>query len=70
MKTAAFVVVVWAGAALLLRFESGAGWEASVLLGAVVAPLALWMGWLRRRMNERAREWGRRRTQPWPDEKR
>ncbi|MEU1851648.1 hypothetical protein ABZ499_20815 [Streptomyces sp. NPDC019990] len=55
----------------MIRFSAdGAGWDTALLIALAVTPLALWMGWLRRRLNEQAVEWGRRRARPWPEERR
>ncbi|MBB4716404.1 hypothetical protein [Streptomyces luteogriseus] len=69
-KNAAWTLTLYALVVLMLRFTAGDGWGTSLLIALVVTPLALWMGWLRRRTNEQAREWGRRRVRPWPEERR
>ncbi|KOX05410.1 hypothetical protein ADK65_03035 [Streptomyces sp. NRRL B-1140] len=69
-KNAAYTLALYALAVVVLRFSSGEGWGAALLIALVVTPLALWMGRLRRRMNEQAAEWGRRRVRPWPEERR
>ncbi|WPO71785.1 MULTISPECIES: hypothetical protein [unclassified Streptomyces] len=68
---------VWGVAALyvlgvlVLRYAgSGTSWWVALSAGAVLTPLALWMGWLRSRLREQAAEFGRRRTRPWPEERR
>ncbi|MEV1026511.1 hypothetical protein [Streptomyces sp. NPDC050264] len=65
------VAAVYAVVVLVLRFSgAGIGWWMALLLGLVVTPLGFWMGWLRRRLAERAAEAGRRRFRPWPEERR
>jgi hypothetical protein len=64
------VLALYALIVLVTRFGgAGVGWGPA-LLGAVVStPLVLWAAWLRRRIRERAQEWGRRRYRPWPEER-
>jgi hypothetical protein len=69
-KNAAYAPALYALVVLMLRFTTGEGWDTSLLIALVVTPLAFWMGWLRRRTSEQAREWGRRRVRPWPEERR
>ncbi len=69
-KIAAFAVAAWIPVTLLLRYETASSWGLSALLGALTTPLILWLTWLRRRMNEQAREWGRRSSREWPENKR
>jgi archaellum biogenesis protein FlaJ (TadC family) len=69
-KNAAYTLALYALVVVMFRISSGAGWGMALLIALVVTPLALWMGWLRRRMNEQAQEWGRRRARPWPEERR
>ncbi|MEU3932239.1 hypothetical protein AB0E85_09360 [Streptomyces sp. NPDC029044] len=69
-KNAAYALALYALVVVLFRFSSGEGWGTALLSGLLVTPLALWMGWLRRRVNEQAAEWGRRRLRPWPEERR
>ncbi|MGA5362230.1 hypothetical protein [Streptomyces purpurascens] len=70
-KNAAYALAIYALSAVVIRFSAGGqGWGTALLLGLVVTPLALWMGWLRRRLTEQAAEWGRRRVRPWPEERR
>ncbi|MES5820665.1 hypothetical protein [Streptomyces sp. RG80] len=57
--------------ALMIRFGGdGVGWGPALLAALVATPLGLWMIWLRRRLMEQACEWGRRKGQPWPEERR
>ncbi|MFD5133208.1 hypothetical protein [Streptomyces olindensis] len=70
-KNAAYALALYALLAVVFRLSSGGqGWGTALLLALVATPLALWMGWLRRRLNEQAVEWGRRRARPWPEERR
>ncbi|GAA2222966.1 hypothetical protein [Streptomyces indiaensis] len=69
-KNAACTLALYALVVVMLRFSSVEEWDTALLIALVVTPLALWMGWLRRRMNEQAAEWGRRRFRPWPEERR
>lgn len=69
-KTGAFAVAIWITITLILQYETEASWARSVLWGALATPLAFWMAWLRTRMNEHAREWGRRHSRAWPERKR
>ncbi|GHD24387.1 hypothetical protein GCM10010313_61100 [Streptomyces violarus] len=70
-KNAAYALALYALLVVVFRFSSGGqGWGTALLLALVATPLALWMGWLRRRISEQAQEWGRRRTRPWPEERR
>lgn len=66
------VVALYVVAVLALRFSGdGVSWWMALLLGLVVTPLALWIGWLRRRFTERAAEYGRRHgAYPWPEDRR
>ncbi|MDG9712387.1 hypothetical protein [Streptomyces sp. DH10] len=70
-KSAAYALALYVLSVVVLRFSSGGqGWGTALLLALVTTPLALWMGWLRSRLNEQAAEWGRRRFRPWPEERR
>ncbi|MEU0587694.1 hypothetical protein [Streptomyces sp. NPDC006132] len=70
-KNAAYALALYALLAVVFRYASGGmGWGTALLIALVATPLALWMGWLRRRLNEQAAEWGRRRFRPWPEERR
>ena len=64
-----YTLALYALLAVVFRFSAGGEWGTALLLALVVTPLALWMGWLRRRINEQAREWGRRKARPWPEER-
>ncbi|MEV7079843.1 hypothetical protein AB0N88_15025 [Streptomyces sp. NPDC093516] len=70
-KDVAVALALYALMAVVIRYSSGGtGWGTALLVALVATPLALWMGWLRRRLNEQAVEWGRRRVRPWPEERR
>ncbi|MFD8232046.1 hypothetical protein ACFV20_09140 [Streptomyces sp. NPDC059696] len=69
-KNAAYALGLYALVTVMLRFSSGEEWGTALLIALLITPLAFWMGWLRRRMNEQAAEWGRRRVRPWPEERR
>ncbi|MFD5340250.1 hypothetical protein [Streptomyces hawaiiensis] len=70
-KYAAYALALYALLVVVFRYSSGGtGWGTALLLALAATPLALWMGWLRGRLNERAAEWGRRRFRPWPEERR
>ncbi|MFE1249089.1 hypothetical protein [Streptomyces sp. NPDC058735] len=69
-KNAAYALVCYALAVVIMRLSAGQGWGTALLLGLVATPLALWMGWLRGRTNEQTAEWLRRRVRPWPEERR
>ncbi|MEV4336986.1 hypothetical protein [Streptomyces sp. NPDC049590] len=70
LRTAGVVVGMYALLVLGIRFAGGGvGWGPALLIALVLTPLALWLTWLRRRMRERAREWGQRRFRPWPEER-
>lgn len=70
-KNVAYALALYALVVVMIRFSAdGTGWGMALLIALAVTPLALWMGWLRRRLNEQAAEWGRRRLRPWPEERR
>ncbi|MEU6685360.1 hypothetical protein [Streptomyces sp. NPDC046832] len=69
-KNAACTLALYALVVVMLRSSSVEESDTALLIALVITPLALWMGWLRRRMNEQAAEWGRRRFRPWPEERR
>ncbi|MEU4201030.1 hypothetical protein AB0B79_33010 [Streptomyces sp. NPDC039022] len=69
-KIGAFAVATWVTIILILQYETEMSWARSALWGALVTPLAFWMTWLRTRLNEHAREWGRRHSRAWSERKR
>ncbi|MGW2035282.1 hypothetical protein [Streptomyces sp. NPDC001356] len=70
LRRACVVLALYVLVAVMIRFSGGgADWGPALLSALVVTPLALWMVWLRRRIRERAQEWGRRRSRPWPEER-
>ncbi|KOV97325.1 hypothetical protein ADL04_16000 [Streptomyces sp. NRRL B-3648] len=70
MRRAGVVLAMYGLFAVVFRYGAGdVGWVPALLGALVATPLVLWMIWLRRRIRERAQEWGRRRFRPWPEER-
>jgi hypothetical protein len=70
MKYAGLALALYALMVLMIRFaDGGTGWGTALPAALVATPLVLWAIWLRGRLMERARDWGRRRFRPWPEER-
>ncbi|MFF7445511.1 MULTISPECIES: hypothetical protein [unclassified Streptomyces] len=71
MKQVCGALVLYAVLALMIRFaDGGVGWGQALSAALVGTPLVMWMVWLRSRLMDQARDWGRRKRQPWPEERR